>query len=172
MSNVERTGIHMRRSEITPGVNWSKLVVGVALAGLGLMARPLHASDFVGVYCLPDKVVLEPNSTEPQRVQIWGAFLMTDGQRGGAYSPVQHGYLYYTCPQGKDAACLNEWSDLKSLAGTGKAVGFGARFQPNGRLRNSTDAVASPDPYPVQMGLVRLGTDAYSQSLVAQLKAK
>jgi hypothetical protein len=161
--SLKGAGIHMLRS---------KFIVGVFALGLGLLAPALRASDFVGVYCLVDKVVLEPNDTEPQRVQIWGAFLMTDGQRGGAYAPVQHGYLYYTCPQGKDATCMNEWADLKSLAGTGKGVGFGARFQPNGHVRRTTDAVALPDAYPVQMGLVRLGTDTYAQSLLAQLKGK
>jgi hypothetical protein len=148
----------------------SKLVMMCLFAGVVLTAPSLRASDFVGVYCLADKVVFEPNDTEPQRVQIWGAFLMTDGRAGGAYAAAARGYLYYTCPSGKDAACLNEWADLKSVTGTGQAVGFGARFQANGRVRKTTEAVASPDAYPIQFGLVRLGKDAYAQGLLAQLK--
>jgi hypothetical protein len=148
----------------------SKLMTVGLLAGVVLTAPSLRASDFVGVYCLADKVVFEPNDTEPQRVQIWGAFLMTDGRPGGAYVAAERGYLYYTCPPGKDAACLNEWADLKSVAGTGQAVGFGARFQPDGRVRKASEAVASPDAYPIQFGLVHLGKDAYAQSLLAQLK--
>ena len=44
------------------------LLIGVA--GLGL----LHASDFTGVYAWIDKVVLEPNSDSPERIQVWGVF--------------------------------------------------------------------------------------------------
>jgi hypothetical protein len=79
--------------------------------------------------------------------------------------------VYYACPQGKDAACVNEWSDLKALVGTGKAVGFGGRFQQNGHLRKAGDPLGSPDPYPVQFGLVKVGGDTYSLNLLAQLKA-
>lgn len=139
---------------------------------IGVLAAPaMRASDFVGVYCLPDKVVLEPNDTEPQRAQIWGAFLIADAKSGSSYRAAERGYLYYSCPQGKDAACANEWSDLKALVGTGKGVGFGGRFQPTGHLRKAGDPVGSPDPYPIQFGLVKLGGDTYSLSLLNQLKA-
>jgi hypothetical protein len=143
------------------------LIVGIAVLGAGAV----RASDFVGVYCLPDRVVLEPNDTEPQRIQIWGAFLMTDGAPGGAYKAAERGYLYYACPTGKDSVCFGEWSDLKALAGTGRAVGLGMRYQPNGHVRKSSEPVGSPEAYPLQMGLTPLGGDAYSAGLLAQLKA-
>jgi hypothetical protein len=150
----------------------AKGLIGTLAVAIGVLAAPaMRASDFVGVYCLPDKVVLEPNDTEPQRAQIWGAFLMADTKTATGYLAAERGYLYYACPQGKDNACLNEWSDLKALAGTGKAAGFGGRFQPAGHLRKASDPLGSPDPYPIQFGLVKIGGDSYSMSLLSQLKA-
>jgi hypothetical protein len=147
-------------------------IVSSLVIGLVVLAVPvLRASDFVGVYCLADRVVLEPNDTEPQRVQIWGSFLMTDGQRGSGYLDAKRGYLYYSCPTGKDSVCINEWNDLKSVAGKNIAVGFGGRFQSNGRVRPSSEAVASPDAYPIQIGVARVGTDSYAHDLIARLKA-
>lgn len=149
-----------------------KGVVGTLAIAIGVLAAPaLRASDFVGVYCLPDRIVLEPNETEPQRVQIWGAFLMADTTTATTYQTAARGYLYYSCPQGKDQACQNEWADLKALAGTGQGVGFGGRFQPTGHLHKAADPIGSPDPYPVQFGLVKLRGDSYSTSLLSQLKA-
>ena len=146
-------------------------LIGTLAVAVGVLAAPaMHASDFIGVYCLPDKVVLEPNDTEPQRAQIWGAFLMADSKTTTAYLTAERGYVYYSCPAGKDNACLNEWADLKAIAGTGKGVGFGGRFQPVGHLRKASDPLGSPDPYPVQFGLVKLGGDTYSMSLLSQLK--
>src|SRR6185312_8644004 len=93
----------------------AKGLIGTLAVAIGVLAAPaMRASDFVGVYCLPDKVVLEPNDTEPQRAQIWGAFLMADTKTATGYLAAERGYLYYACPQGKDNACLNEWSDLKA----------------------------------------------------------
>ncbi len=150
----------------------SKLVMSSLLvAGVALVAPALKASDFVGVYCLVDKVVLEPNDTEPQRAQVWGVFMLAEGERGNNYQEPVRGFLYYSCPTGKDTQCSNEWSDLKKLAGTGKAVGLGSRYKANGQLRKTTDKVASPDEYPIAFGLTPLGADAYAQGIVAKLKA-
>ena len=47
---------------------------GVMAVGLcALTTVTLRASDFVGVYTVVQKIVLEPGDTAPQRVQIWGA---------------------------------------------------------------------------------------------------
>ena len=48
------------------------------LAGiLAVAVVPLRASDPVGVYCVIEKVTLEPNDTEPTAVKIWGAFALS-----------------------------------------------------------------------------------------------
>jgi hypothetical protein len=131
-----------------------KRTVGLAVAGVALaLTAVLQASDMVGIYGVVEKVVVEPNDSAPQRIQVWGAFAMAEG-RGSTYGPAQRGYLYFTCPTGQEAVCRKEWADLKSVAGKGTAVGIGMRYKPTGRVRKTDEKVASPDPYPIQMGVV------------------
>jgi hypothetical protein len=116
----------------------------------------LRASDMVGVYGVVEKVTLEPSEKAPERIQIWGAFSFADTKNGSAYGPAQRGYLYYSCPSGQESTCRKEWSDLKSVAGKSTAVGFGMRFKPTGRVRKADEKAASPDPYPIQMGVIQV----------------
>jgi len=131
----------------------------VAIAALALGAG-LQASDMVGIYSVVEKVVLEPSDSTPERIQIWGAFAFADQRNGSNYEAGQRGYLYFTCPSGQEAVCRKEWSDLKSVAGKGTAVGFGMRYKPTGRVRKADEKVASPDPYPIQMGVIRVDNPA------------
>ena len=49
---------------------------------------------------------------------------------------------------------------MKAVAGKGEAVGFGSRYGGGtGRFRPTTEAVAKPDPYPLNIGVVKLGKD-------------
>ena len=113
---------------------------------------------------LVERVVLEPATGTPARIQVWGAFRI-----GRDYTAeLGRGYLYFslppkvwactTCPSEAAATgvALNEWADLKAVAGTGDAVGFGVRGFA-GRLRPPTAPVADPDAYPLGMGMFRLG---------------
>jgi hypothetical protein len=132
-------------------------ILGIAILGVCLGATvALYASDFTGVYAVIDKVVLEPSDTAPARVQIWGAFALSDGQRGSNYKPAEKGYLYYACEAGRESICRNEWADLKSVAGTGTGVGFGYRYSATGRIRKADEKPASPDVYPIQAGVVKV----------------
>jgi hypothetical protein len=133
-----------------------KRAVGFAgVTAAVVMSVVLHASDFVGIYGVVEKVVLEPSDTAPQRVQVWGAFALADG-RGSTYQAPQRGYLYYTCPSGQESICRKEWADLKSVAGKNTGVGFGQRYKPTGRIRGAQEKAASPDPYPIDMGIVKV----------------
>src|SRR5262245_2277430 len=134
-----------------------RATVGLVVLGacIGLSVA-LRASDMVGVYAVVEKVTLEPSENAPQRVQVWGAFSFADTKNGSAYGPIERGYLYYSCPSGQESVCVKEWSDLKSVAGKSTAVGFGARYKPTGRVRKADDKAASPDPYPIQMGVIRV----------------
>jgi hypothetical protein len=133
------------------------------IAGLAIAGVPLRASDPVGIYAVVKKVVFEPDSCAPTRVQIWGAFSMSNPQTGG-YGDVQAGYLYYSVPADTSAAIVarnklitNEWMDLKAVAGTGEVVGFAGRRGPFGRVRSINDAPQNPDAYPLMnVGVVRL----------------
>jgi hypothetical protein len=147
----------------------------VAAVTAGLLASlpvALPASDPMGVYAVVQKVVLEPNEAEPLRIQVWGAFAVSDGKRDSdAYTAPQVGYLYYSCPSGQERTCRNEWSDLKTVAGKGVGVGFGGRYLAAGRVRKASEAPASPDPYPIKMGVTRMTSLHEQPAIIAQLKA-
>ena len=159
---------------------------GLLIAVLAFGAVPLSASDPCGVYGIVEKVVLEPNDTEPTSVQVWGVFALSDGQRqtppaaglnalqslSYGYHGAQRGYFYYTCTKGRDTTCINEWTDLQSVAGKDQFVGFGGRYLPTGRLRKADEKPASPDVYPIQMGVLRNGPAAVLADVQAVLKKK
>ncbi|HYT61446.1 MAG TPA: hypothetical protein VEL06_14815 [Haliangiales bacterium] len=135
---------------------WNSLkLTTVLLALLGIGAARALASDPVGIYALVDKVVLEPNETNPERIQVWGAFAIAEGS-GYSYKNAERGYLYYKLNPEKPGACHNEWSDLKTVAGTGQIVAFGSRYGGKGVLRKKDAKPENPDVYPVAMGLTKV----------------
>ena len=122
------------------------------------------ASDPVGVYALVDKVVFEPSDNAPERIQIWGTFIVSTGDYGSAYNQPVRGYLYFSLPSGKEQLARTEWSDLKKIAGTGQAIAFGSRYQQmktRPRVRKSSDKPESPDTYPTGIGLTKLDDSNY-----------
>jgi hypothetical protein len=160
----------------------------VVFSAVLLASWPLRASDPIGIYCVIDRVVLEPNDSQPTAAQIWGAFALAvprspngvqqkpagsfgTEQGGDVYLAVQRGYLYYTCPASKESACRNEWSDLKAAAGNGEILGFGGRYAPLGTVRKADARPASPDVYPLNMGVVKFGRFSAFPDLAAALKA-
>ena len=143
----------------------------VALGACVLTAVTLRASDFVGVYAVVEKVVLEPGDTAPQRIQIWGAFALSDRKSGSGYGTAERGYLYYACPAGREAMCRNEWADLQSVAGKDTGIGFGGRYIETGRIRKAEEKPASPDVYPIERGVVRLSAGHESLPVIERIKA-
>jgi hypothetical protein len=155
------------------------------LAGIGLLAalampvivtpRPLRAfepSDPMGVYCLVDKVILEP-AEAPERAQVWGVCALANSNDWYFQAPAA-GYFYYTVPSARADAVRAEWQDLKSVAGTKEVVGFGRRYQPVGRLRPATETPASPDAYPLHLGVTKVGTGRFApevNEIVARIRA-
>jgi len=142
------------------------------------MVAGVKASDPVGVYAIVERVVFEPSEAAPRNVQVWGAFTAAvqpetrSYKPEEAYGPVGRGYLYYTCAPAQLSACAAEWSDLKSVAGKMEVVGFSTRWgSPKPRLRLAGEAPASPDPYLMNVGVVKIGKYAEYPSLVAALKA-
>jgi hypothetical protein len=144
------------------------VILSAACAG---GAVTLQASDPVGVYAVIEKVVLEPTDAAPQRIQIWGAFAVADRDSTDTYGEARRGYLYYSCPQGQDTVCRNEWTDLKSVAGKGTGIGFGGRYKDSGRVRQADEKVASPDTYPIQLGVVRMTGFRTSLPVIDRIKA-
>ncbi len=156
------------------------IVAIVIMAGIGRAAAPPLRSDLTGIHAVVEKVVFEPSETAPERVQIWGAFLMAGRS---AERPVQRGYLYLglpplvlecsSCSPPSQATqnARREWADLKAVAGTGQGVAFGARFF-LGRVRTASEKPESPDPYPVFMGIFKLGTNPDVDRLNAALRSR
>jgi hypothetical protein len=150
-----------------------RMLSGLAVVGViaALATEVLRASDPIGVYAIVDKVVVEPSSGPPQRIQIWGAFALAQPDHPDDYGAAQRGYLYFTCPQGQAEVCRSEWSDVQSVAGKATGIGFGARRLNNGRVRKADEKPASPDEYPIRMGVVRVTGRGGQNEVVARLKA-
>jgi hypothetical protein len=146
----------------------------------------VYASGPIVVYALVEKVVIEPNESKPERIQIWGSFsLQTDPKNyPDRYSAAQRGYLYYRmdhsscsnadCISRLDTATRTMWSDLKKVAGTGQAVGFGGLWpfseaREVGRVRKADDKSTSPDVFPDGNPVVKLGVA--QSAVIARLKA-
>jgi len=160
----------------------------VLTAALTLASFPIRASDPVGIYCIVDRVVMQPNETEPTSVQIFGAFSVAvprsangtqtkpagaygTTQDGNVYAAVQTGYMYFTCAKGKDSACQAEWTDLKSVAGKGEIVGFGFRYSAPGVVHKLNETPANPDVYPLNLGVVKMGQYSSIPDMAAALTA-
>ena len=101
----------------------------LACALLAIPAWTAAPSGPIGIYGIVEKVVLEPNETAAERIQVWGAFAYADlGTAAGTASPIRRGYMYFTLPHASIAPAetiRREWTDLKSVAGTNQAVAFG-----------------------------------------------
>jgi hypothetical protein len=175
----------------------------LVIAILLLATANLIASGPVGFYAVIQRVVFEPTENAPERIQVWGAFAVFDKDpaRPGATSKPLRGYLYFKLPEGNaQAAAKTEWADLKSVAGTGQAVGFGnwgfvgrveavdyprpnasgipyfLEFYPGGgrqtniQVRRKYDASAMPAVYQTNAGVVKLPENGSHAEIVKQLR--
>lgn len=176
-----------------------RTVVLVLVASVVMMTHT-SASGLVGIYGIVERVTFE-GTPGPLRAQVWGAFAFANGGVGNvsAWSPVKRGYLYFRLPDASVASAADmdlvrrEWSDLKSVAGTGQVVAFGrwgyiGRFddllaQPSFlerrtsggnytdlRVRGTAATPEAPAPYQTNAGVVRI-PDGSHADLVQQLRA-
>jgi hypothetical protein len=117
------------------------------------MRADVPLSDRMGVYCIVDKVVLEPKEAA-NTAQVHGTCAIADAESWYFEAPAR-GYFYYTVPAGGETNARREWADLSSVAGTKQVVAFGRRYHPVGRLRPTTEAPAKPDTYPLHFGVIK-----------------
>jgi len=141
----------VRRERQMKNAAW--LVRGLLLVAASLVVA--HASDFMAVYARVDRVVLEPDASSPEAIQIWGAFSMAKPDDRNDYLPAARGYLYLKLAGDKEAA-RKEWADLQSVAGSGQIVAFGNRHEGKIRLRKPDERPMNPDRYSVSIGLTRV----------------
>ena len=137
---------------------WTTLMKfpALLLAALFVLAgASVRASDPIGVFAKIDKVVLEPNDSSPERIQLWGAFCVADPKDRNSYLPPQKGYLYYKLPAEKSETASKEWNDLKATAGSGDVIGFGSRHATHPKVRSAQDKPENPDVYSIGFGLIK-----------------
>jgi hypothetical protein len=146
-------------------VTLSILLLGVCGTG----AHETAVSGQSGVYAVVEKVVIEPSSGVPQRIQVWGAFALME--RSGdrfttyVYRKPERGYMYFRISAVSMQDIENtrrEWSDLESVAGKKQAVAFGYwdnyRGDRNPTVRKADVKPENPDDYRTEIGLIRLNT--------------
>lgn len=157
----------------SPNAISSRCLLSSALLAAGVLAAaPAHASDSVGVYASVRKVKFEPDSSAPVRVRVCGAFALANVNAGVYFAPAA-GYMYYSCPAGKEALCKMQWTELATAAASGKCVGYGQRrdsnFMPanNGTVRQASAQPANPDAYPIELGVVQPATTDGKDSCTA-----
>ena len=86
-------------------------------------------SDPVAIYAVVDRVVFQPSKEAPERVQLWGALALCQGNRGQDYQTPTWGCLYFELAKGKEKECLTQWADLERAATSREVIGIGARYE-------------------------------------------
>jgi len=127
-------------------------VIAVVTLSLGIA----YASGPIGIYALIDKVVFEPDTNRPERIQVSGVFVFASPGSPNSFVAPERGYLYYKRSE-DDLQTLLEWTNLKYAAGTGQVVGFGGvkKLQ----VRKSEQRPENPDSYVRNFGVVTLRSD-------------
>jgi hypothetical protein len=127
-----------------------------SLAIVGILAATAHltASGPLGIYGIVEKVVFEPSEAAPERIQVWGAFAYVDGAggQGLTVSPAKRGYMYFRIDPSQADIIKKEWADLKAVAGTGQAIGFGRWGYIGGFGSLRPDTRPSSPPYILESG--------------------
>src|SRR4030095_13699559 len=134
-------------------------IVSPILALAGFQGRP--RDEYIGIYGIIERVVVEPNEASPQRIKIWGVFSVPVPLSSFQSMPVQRGYVYCSVTPGREAAVLKEWAVLRAAAATGEGLGFGRYWadsnDPNGphvalEVKVHVDSeTAAPQPYPLSL---------------------
>ena len=177
----------------------------IAVAAL-VSLSPLVASGPLGIYAIVERIVFEPSDAQPERVQVWGAFAFADGgaTNPSGFSNAARGYIYFRMPSGLSPEQMTlvrrEWADLKSVAGTGQAVGFGSwgyigafpaldpakkktgsppyvlETGPRGgeqtdlRVRSASEQPSAPANYQTDSGVVKISANGPRASIVKELQ--
>lgn len=163
------------------------LILVVAALVLSLASTSVIAKNAtIGIYAIIDEVTFEPDGPPPNFIRISGVFVVPVPISSGQYRSPQRGYLYFRIPPGMEQATRKDWNELKTLAGTGRAVGFGQYWvpipnDPQGNayqsleVRVHTDGdAASPEVYPLPhpKGIVKAGDkeDFQFDNIIEQLQ--
>ena len=92
------------------------------LASLGV-SSVAQASSPNAIYVVASRIDLMPDAKNATSAIIHGAFFFW--MNGGAYSAPTCGYMYFSCPQGAEAMCRQQWTDVATFSQNGACAGFG-----------------------------------------------
>ncbi|MCB9786155.1 MAG: hypothetical protein H6744_05605 [Deltaproteobacteria bacterium] len=132
-----------------------------SLFGPAMLGSEARASFPVGVWAMPDEVVVEGAETKQPSVTIRG-FMMVfitkdsgekEGPYGG-YSVPRWGDMHYTCPAGMAGVCVMEWQDIAKKIGAEDCIGWGSQDLPPGQLQPIYMDPWTVDDYPIGQGAV------------------
>jgi hypothetical protein len=184
----------MSSSYITANVVWERLakamrtlrVVSLSAVAIFLLVQISFAKNGnIGIYGIVDKVVFEPDENAPERIQIWGLFVVPVPISSGMYRNPQRGILYFSLPPDKKKIAIKEWAELKKRAGSGQILGFTEYWVPNpndpqGNPHTSLVVhvhedvpLGPPDPYPLGIGVLKIDEhkpEDYERKIITQLK--
>ena len=162
-------------------------VLASACAVLVLMTTAVIAKRAtIGIYAIVDRITFEPTEQSPDRVRIWGVFVVPIKMSSGEYQSPQRGSLYFKVRLGMERVAREEWAELKVVAGSGGPVGFAQYWVPDPSdasgnphhslavwVRNERDE-GTPDLYPMPhpRGIVKTGdiADPDFDRITAQLQ--
>jgi tRNA U38,U39,U40 pseudouridine synthase TruA len=133
-----------------------------------------QAADSAGAYGFLSKVILEPNSNNPERIQVWGTFSVAAGTSGDYQAP-ERGYLYFGLPEDPSAA-LRDWNELKRISEAGSPIANSVGVTIKGivafglpgmraRVRTSDETPDNPDSYSVGTRVAVVGYSDPSQAV-------
>jgi hypothetical protein len=133
----------------------------IILSWIALSSVPVTAiaTQPVGIYGVIERVVFEPATGEPNRIQVWGAFSIVKDRSTNAFHDPARGCLYFRPKSGDEATVRKEWNDLKAMAATGKVVAFGNRFEQKITLRKEGEKLDEPDVYTSAIGVREISKD-------------
>jgi len=180
------------------------------VATLWAAASPARAvSGGIGFYSIVERVVFEPSEANAERIQVWGAFTYVETLRPASVtvSRAERGYLCFRVrsdipgftSEREVEINRREWADLKAVAGTGQAIGFGSwgyigsfsvldpqgvagppsylfERKPNGgaradlRVRPASEPPAGPATYQTETGIVKLSEQGSHAAIVKLLR--
>ena len=185
------------------------VATGVVVTMYTALPTARVVSGGIGFYGIVERVVFEPGEANAERIQVWGAFAYVDTLRPAAVnvSRAERGYLYFRVrsdipgftSEREVANNRREWADLKALAGTGQAIGFGSwgyigsfsvldpkgvagppsflfERKPSGgertdlRVRPANEPPAGPATYQSEIGVVKLSDQGSHAAIVKLLR--
>jgi hypothetical protein len=129
---------------------------------LALLGGAAQASGPLGVIAVIDKVVTEPSGTAPERVLIFGTFVLARGERAATYDLPRYGLLYYKTVPGEEEQAHRDWATMQKKAGTGQVLGWADTDLARnlGRLLPVKGDKGEPDPYPPASGVQQFRADS------------